>query len=119
MKLHHIWILVDNYEQIKQEYIDNFGYSLVKEMTKDGSIFCFLAQGNQLPYLEIIKLKSNSLNLPTMHLAYQVESIQEKFDQLIKSWYIQIKKPSPASMITENAFLCSPDGTTCIELMLV
>ena len=116
MNIHHIGILVDNYEATKNLYVADFWYQVIKESVNSDK-FCFLSKDGALPYIELLSLQKNILNLPAMHIAYQVENIQIEYDKFLQKWYESILAPWNASMIKQKAFLRIKNEDTVIELV--
>ena len=119
MLLHHIWIITTNYQTTKQNYISDFWYTLQKEIhnKETGNIFCHLSKDNKLPYIELLELQNNIYQLPSHHIAYQVEDIDKEYYRLVNLWYNEVCKPSSGSIVRQMAFLRAPDTDMYIELI--
>jgi len=119
MLLHHIWILTTNYQIAKQSYIKDFWYTLKQEIhnKETGNTYCHLSKDDILPYIELLDLKDNIYDLPTHHIAYQVEDINQEYYRLVDLWYKEVCKPSNGSIVRQMAFLRTPDMHTYIELI--
>lgn len=126
MEIHHIGYAVKDIEKSLIKF-EELGYCKETEVIRDESRKVYIQFLNKGGYrIELISsMEANSpidkivkRGAAPYHVCYETENLEEKIDELIKTGYILVEKPSKAVAINNRrvAFVFSKD-TGLLELL--